>query len=168
MYSRILVPIDGSEAAERGLDEAVALAQRLGSTLRILHVGDSRMLGAAACAYAPPEQLVDDWRIAGERLVPAALERARVLGVKAEGAMRCDPACSVHELILEEARMFDAELIIMGTHGRDGLPRLLLGSDAECVLRASPIPVLLVRCPAQTAQTSQAAGMDRPATLTRP
>lgn len=157
MYLRILVPIDGSDAAERGLDEAIALAQQLGSTLRVLHVADARMLGAVACVYAPPEQLVDDWRIAGERLVPAALERARAQGVKAEGAVRCDPARSVHELILEEARVANAELIVMGTHGRDGLPRLLLGSDAELVQRASPVPVLLVRGPARPEQVAGAA-----------
>jgi len=145
MYARILVPVDGSETAERGLDEAIALAHRLGSTLHILHVADARLLGAAGFAYAPPEQVVDDWRIAGERLIPAALERARARGVKAEGTVRCDPRRQVPELILEEARAANAELIVMGTHGRDGLPRVLQGSEAEGVLRESPIPVLLVR-----------------------
>ena len=155
MYLRILVPIDGSGTAERGLDEAIALAQRLGSTLRILHVVDARMLGAAGCVYAPPEQLVDDWRIAGERLVPAAVERARAQGVKAESTVRCDPGRRVHELILEEAA--NADLIVMGTHGRDGLPRVLLGSDAEFVLRESPVPVLLVRGAARPEQAAVAA-----------
>ena len=164
MYLRILVPIDGSGTAERGLDEAIALAQRLGSTLRILHVVDARMLGAVGCVYAPPEQLVDDWRIAGERLVPAAVERARAQGVKAEGTVRCDPARHVHELILEEARAANAELIVMGTHGRDGLPRVLLGSDAEFVLRESPVPVLLVRGPARP---EQAADVARPTSAAR-
>lgn len=157
MYVRILVPIDGSGTAGRGLDEAIALAQRLGSTLRILHVADARMLGAPTCVYAPPEQLVDDWRIAGERLVPAALERARAQGVKAEGTVRCDPVRHVHELILEEARAANADLIVMGTHGRDGLPRLLQGSNAEFVLRGSPIPVLLVRARAKPEQSANAA-----------
>jgi len=148
MYARILVPIDGSGTAERGLDEAIALARRLGSTLRILHVADARVLGAGF-AYAPPEQVVDDWRIAGEKLVPAGVERARAQGVKAEGAVRCDPARRTHELILEEAKAANAELIVMGTHARDGLPRLLSGSDAELVLRESQVPVLLVRGPAR-------------------
>ena len=112
MYARILVPIDGSGTAERGLDEAIALARRLGSTLRILHVADARMLGAAGFACAPPEQAVDDWRIADERLVPAAV---------------------------------------------DGLPRLLSGSDAEFVLRESPVPVLLVRGRARPEQAAGAA-----------
>jgi nucleotide-binding universal stress UspA family protein len=164
MYLRILVAIDGTGTAERGLDEAIALAQRLGSTLRILHVADARMLGAAACVYAPPEQLVDDWRIAGERLVPAAVERARARGVEAQGTVRCDPSRHVHELILEEARAANAELIVMGTHGRGGLPRLLQGSDAESVLRESPIPVLLVR---GTAGPEQAVDVTRPISTAR-
>ena len=154
MYARILVPIDGSGTAERGLDEAIALARRLGSTLRILHVVDARMPGAEVCVYAPPEQLIDDWRIASERLVPIAVERARAQGAKAEGTVRCEPGRHVHELILEEARAAGAELIVMGTHGRAGLPRLLQGSDAERVLRESTIPVLLVRGAASSAQVA--------------
>jgi len=148
MYARILVPIDGSGAAEHGLDEAIALARHFGSTLHVLNVVDGRMLAAAASPYAPPAQLVEDWRVAGEKLVPTAVERARSQGVQAQGAVRCDPARQVYELILQEAKSADAELIVMGTHGRRGLPRLLLGSDAECVLRRSPVPVLLVRGPA--------------------
>lgn len=148
MYQRILVAIDGSEAAERGLDEAISLARRLGSTLHVLNVVDARMLSAAASINVPPEHLVEDWRIAGEKLVPAAIERARAQGVKAQGAVRCNPDRLVHEVILEEAKNVDAELIVMGTHGRQGLPRFLLGSDAEHVLRTSPVPVLLVRGPA--------------------
>jgi nucleotide-binding universal stress UspA family protein len=54
----------------------------------------------------------------------------------------------VYEVILREAQNVNADLIVMGTHGRGGLPRLLLGSDAEFVLRQSPVPVLLVRGPA--------------------
>lgn len=145
MYMRILVAIDGSGAAERALDEAIALARQLGSTLHVLNVVDARLLGAAVSVYAPAEQLIEDWRVAGERLVPSAVERARVQGVKAQGAVRCDPSCHVHELILQEAKNAGADLVVMGTHGRRGLHRLLLGSDAESVLRESPVPVLLVR-----------------------
>lgn len=145
MYAHILVPIDGSGVAERGLDEAIALARQLGSTLHVLNVVDARMLIAEVSAYAPPEQLVDDWRIAGERLVPEAVKRARSQGVTAEGRVGCDPNLRVYEVILREARNTAAELIVMGTHGRRGLTRLTLGSDAELVVRESPVPVLLVR-----------------------
>jgi nucleotide-binding universal stress UspA family protein len=148
MYVRILVPIDGSGAAERGLDEAIALARQLGSTLHFLSVVDTRLLGIAVSVDAPPEQVVEDWRIAGEKLVPAAVTRARSQGVEAHGVVRCDPDHRVYEVILREAENVNADLIVMGTHGRHGLPRLLLGSDAEFVLRESPVPVLLVRGPA--------------------
>lgn len=144
MYTRILVPIDGSSVAERGLDEAIALARQLGSTLHVLNVVDARMLIAAVSTYAPSEQLVEDWRIAGERLVPQAIERARSRGVTAVGRVGCDPGLQVHEAILREARSTAAELIVMGTHGRRGLARLTMGSDAELVLRDSSVPVLLV------------------------
>ena len=147
MYSRILVPIDGSPTAQHGLDEAIALAQRLASTLHLLNVVDARLLIAEVSAYAPPNQLLDDWRAAGDRLVAAAVERARSRGLVADGVVRCDPGLRVCDMILQEARNTGAELIVMGTHGRRGLRRLALGSDAELVLRESPVPVLLVRGP---------------------
>lgn len=147
MYARILVPIDGSSVAERALDEAIALARRLDSTLHVFNVIDARMLVTEVLGYAAPEQLVEDWRIAGEKLVPEAVARARSQGVAAQGRVSCDPGLQVYEAILREARSAAAELIVMGTHGRRGLTRLTLGSDAELVLRESPIPVLLVRTP---------------------
>ena len=145
MYPRILVPIDGSPAAQRGLDEALALAQRLGSTLRLLNVVDARMLIAEVSPHAPPDQLLAQWTAAGEALVAQAAERARALGVAADAAVRCDPGLRVADLILKEAGDCGAALVVMGTHGRRGLRRLALGSDAEMVLRASAVPVLLVR-----------------------
>jgi nucleotide-binding universal stress UspA family protein len=145
MYSRILVPIDGSSTAQRGLDEAIALAQRLGSALHLLNVVDARMLISEVSVYAPPNQLLDDWRAAGEQLLGAAAERARAQGLVVDSKVLCDPGLRVCDLILQEAKTTGAGLIVMGTHGRRGLRRLTLGSDAELVLRDSPVPVLLVR-----------------------
>ena len=147
MYSTILVPIDGSPAAQRGLDEALALAGRLGSSLHLLNVVDARMLVAEVSAYAMPEQLLSQWREAGEALVAQATARAHELGVPADGAVRCDPGLRVSDWIIEEAARCGATLVVMGTHGRRGLRRLALGSDAEMVLRESKVPVLLVRDP---------------------
>jgi|KBSSwiStaDraftv2_1062776.scaffolds.fasta_scaffold111744_2 nucleotide-binding universal stress UspA family protein len=156
MYAHILVPIDGSSVAERGLDEAIALARQLGSTLHVLNVVDARLLIAAMSTYAPSEQLVEDWRIAGEKLVPEAVKRARSQGVTARGRVSCDSSLQVYQAILQEARDSCADLIVMGTHGRRGLTRLTLGSDAEFVLRESPVPVLLVRATALDADQSHA------------
>lgn len=147
MYSRILVPIDGSPTSQRGLDEALALAERLGASLQLLHVVDARLLVAELSAYAPPQQLLDDWRSSGDRLVADAVAAARKRGVPVDGVVRCDPGLRVCDLIVQEARSSGAQLIVMGTHGRRGLRRMALGSDAELVLRESPVPVLLVRGP---------------------
>jgi nucleotide-binding universal stress UspA family protein len=150
MYSRILVPIDGSATAQRGFEEALRLAQRLGSALHIVNVVDARMLFAEVSVYVAPTQVLEDWRAAGETLVKQAVEAARAAGVTADGAVRCDAALRVCDTILQEVKLCGAELIVMGTHGRRGLSRLALGSDAELVLRESPVPVLLRSEPAQS------------------
>ena len=147
MYSRILVPLDGSPTSARGLEEAIALASRLGSTLHLLNVVDARLLISEMGLYAPPSQLLDDWREAGEKLVADARAKAQAKGLVADGKVLCDPGLRVCDLILREARDSGAGLIVMGTHGRRGFSRLTLGSDAELVLRESPVPVLLVRAP---------------------
>lgn len=145
MYTRILVPIDGSHASNKGLEEAFALAKTLRSSLHLLNIVDARLLIAEVSVYAPPDQLLDDWRAAGDRLLSDAVGRARAMGLTADGVVRCDPGLRVCDLIVKEAKLVRAELIVMGTHGRRGLRRVALGSDAELVLRDSPVPVLLVR-----------------------
>jgi nucleotide-binding universal stress UspA family protein len=147
MYPLILVPIDDSPTAQHGLDEAVALAQRLGSSLRLMNVVDARLLIGEVSSLASPDDLLQHWRDAGERLVATAVARAHAKGVAAVGVVRCDPGMRVCDLIVQEAKAVGAQLIVMGTHGRRGLRRLALGSDAELVLRDSPVPVLLVRDP---------------------
>lgn len=145
MYARILVPVDSSPTAKRGLDEAIALASRLGSALQLLHVVDPRLLMSELTAFAPPAPAVEQEQRAGEALLADCLQRARAAGVVAEGRLRCDPGLRVCDLIVQEARQSGTALIVMGTHGRRGLRRLTLGSDAEMVLREAPVPVLLVR-----------------------
>jgi nucleotide-binding universal stress UspA family protein len=149
MYSRILVPIDGSPTAQRGLEEAIALAGPLGAALHVLNVVDVRLLVNEVSAAVSPEQLLADWRAAGDHLVTSAVKFARDRGLTVDGSVRCDPGMRVFELILQEASDSAAELIVMGTHGRRGLRRLALGSDAEMVLRESAVPVLLVRGPSE-------------------
>lgn len=147
MYSRILVPLDGSPTAQRGFEEALQLAKALGASLRVLNVVDARQLLAEVSGTVPPQQLLDDWKAAGVQVVERAVAAARSQGVAAEADVRCEPGFRVCDLIVRVAGETGCGLIVMGTHGRRGLKRVALGSDAELVLRDSPVPVLLVREP---------------------
>ncbi|MEO7336296.1 MAG: universal stress protein [Caldimonas sp.] len=147
MYACILVPIDGSPTARHGLDEAIRLAVELRSRLCLVHVVEARLLMAEVTALLPPDRLLDDWRAAGQRMLAEAIDGASRHGLVAEGKVRCEPGLRVWETILDEAAQSGAELVVMGTHGRHGLQRLAIGSEAEMVLRESPVPVLLVRGP---------------------
>jgi nucleotide-binding universal stress UspA family protein len=148
MYQHILVPLDGSEAAERGLREAVTLAADHKARLRLLTVVDTLTLGAVEMSsIVNVDELFDDLRRQGDRLLASAQSRAREVGVAAETVRREVKGTPVADAIVDEATRHGCDLIVMGTHGRRGLRRMTLGSDAELVVRASPVPVLLVRQP---------------------
>ncbi len=147
MYDCILVPLDGSPTAQRGFAEAQTLAKKLGAALRLLYVVDAQMLVTQVGAYVPIEGLLTDWQAAGEKLMAEAVAEARAAGLQADSVVRCEVGQRVSDAILQEAKACGARLIVMGTHGRRGLRRMALGSDAEQVLRESPVPVLLVRNP---------------------
>jgi nucleotide-binding universal stress UspA family protein len=145
-HRRLLVPLDGSEPSRRALAEAIALARALNARLRLMHVLDPRLLLPQAMEGGqPPEQLLDQQSANGASLLDRAVDDARQAGVQVETVLRNDPPVRVSDQILAETRDWQADLVVMGTHGRRGLRRVLLGSDAESVLRASPVPVLLVR-----------------------
>lgn len=148
-YQRILVPVDGSPTSLRGLEEAIRLARSTGGRLRLLHVVDELTFatgfetGAAFAGDVMPLM-----REAGQAILQQACARAEVAGVPAEPVL-CDRfATRVCDAVADEAGRWQADLIVLGTHGRRGVGRLLLGSDAEQVLRLAPVPVLLVRAPA--------------------
>ncbi|GAB4563198.1 MAG: universal stress protein [Rhizobacter sp.] len=145
MYERILVPIDGSAPSSRGLQEAVAIGKELGSRLLLLHIVDNFPMlleMAPAPAYAQTLALM---RERGEEVLAKARSTVLAAGVEADTKLHDIQQETVADAILEQARQGNCQLIVMGTHGRRGMKRLALGSDAELVLRASPVPVLLVR-----------------------
>jgi nucleotide-binding universal stress UspA family protein len=146
MYQRILVAVDGSDTSERALHEALRLAKNQQALLRVAYVVDE------ASIFSDTE-FVD--RTAIERaaidLGHQVLEKARK-AAEAEGVtldVRMLETESVGEkvahAIVEEARHWPADLLVVGTHGRKGLRHLFMGSIAEGVMRDSPVPILLVR-----------------------
>ncbi|HXZ49052.1 MAG TPA: universal stress protein [Usitatibacter sp.] len=145
MYRRILVPVDGSATANRGLREAVRLAQDQGAKLRLVHVVDEGAALGVAEAGVDVEGLVEALVKNGRAVLERARRSAEKLGARPETAIYETMAGPASESILREARKWRADLIVMGTHGRRGLRRIVLGSDAEHVLRETPVPVLFVR-----------------------
>jgi nucleotide-binding universal stress UspA family protein len=141
MYKRILVGIDGSTTSLRGLDEAVRLAKATGSRLLLLHVVNE-LLSADIAAY---DKIIESLRESGSKILEEAATRARGADVSCDKKLLSAAGERSADLIVAEAKAWPADLIVLGTHGRRGLKRLALGSDAELVLRMSPVPVLLVR-----------------------
>ena len=146
MYDRILVPIDGSPTSERALAEAVGLARLCSATLRLLHVMDPLM---HITGYERPEVFVREiepaLRKAAQDLLAKARDGVADERVKVETALVDSVGQRVSDIILDQAAAWPADLIVIGTHGRRGVDRVLMGSDAEQVARRSPVPVLLVR-----------------------
>ena len=145
MYKRILVPIDGSDTATRGLQEAIGLATDLQAKLTLLHVIDDFPLLVEMASAINVEATLDELRRRGEGLLAQAKARAQERGVQADTLLREVAGGRVADQIVHEALQGECDLIVMGTHGRRGFSHLLIGSEAESVLRSSPLPVLLLR-----------------------
>jgi nucleotide-binding universal stress UspA family protein len=156
MYQRILVPYDGSPTSTLGLDEAVKLARLTGAELRLIHVVDDL---AFATGFESATVYVGDvlpmMRAAGAEIL--AQGKARVgSGVEVDTVLLEGMATRVCDVVVEQVRAWNADLIVIGTHGRRGVGRLLMGSDAEQIVRLAPVPVLLVRAPAEIAASEAA------------
>jgi nucleotide-binding universal stress UspA family protein len=149
MYQRILVPVDGSPTSERGLDEAIRLAQLTGGRLRLLHVVDelSVALGSGGGFSAAAPDTFALLRDAGREVLMQAQARVESAGLAVDTVLDDTLGGRVCDLVVTQSRQWPADLIVLGTHGRRGVGRLLLGSDAEQVLRLAQVPVLLVRAP---------------------
>jgi len=146
VYTRILVPLDGSDTAERGLDEAIALASELKATLYLLNLSSDFAEMAEMAGNIDFEPYRAGLNQYGKDLLEKASVRAVGRGIKTEILLReLRGGSRVAEAIVKAARDARCELIVIGTHGRRGVRRALLGSDAEDVVRTSHVPVLVVR-----------------------
>jgi nucleotide-binding universal stress UspA family protein len=145
MYSRILVPVDGSAPSLKGLNEAIKLAKATGATLRLVHVVNELVMDSGYLPASYYDQMIAILREQGKKVLAAAVAAARDQGMTVESEMIETVGGPAATSILEAAKIWGAQLIVMGTHGRRGLLRLAMGSDAELVLRSATVPVLLVR-----------------------
>ena len=153
-FHRILVPVDGSATALQGLDKAVELARALSARLFLLHVSETAPITVAADGVVFSPQLVDDLHNAGRDILAEAAARVKAQGVDCETSQSDAMGPGVPAAIVAEANRVNADLIVIGTHGRTGLRRALLGSAAETIERETTIPVLLVHSVPPAAATA--------------
>jgi nucleotide-binding universal stress UspA family protein len=155
--ARILCPVDFSDGARRALDQAVALAQWYGSTITVQHVHRISTPAFAAAPVAMPAELMPITLTREERAQLIATLDEYIAGDRATGvpiATLIDEATDVPATIVSTAKALGADLITLGTHGRSGFSRLVLGSVTEKVLRTAACPVLSVP-PLAVAATSR-------------
>jgi nucleotide-binding universal stress UspA family protein len=145
-FQQILVPVDGSPMSEAALEQAIGLARLSGGRLHLLHVVDelSYVTGFEAAANYLNE-IVPLMHEAGEKLLAHCRQLADSRGVASDSVLLAQGPERICDLVASQALLAQADLIVVGSHGRRGMGRLLLGSDAEQIVRHAPVPVMVVR-----------------------
>ncbi|NIC00864.1 universal stress protein [Halobacterium sp. R2-5] len=147
MYDQVLVPTDGSEETRGAVEHAINLATTYDAALHTIYVVDTNV---GVDASVPGT--LDTLKEAGENAIKEVIQQAEAAGV---GTTEGSVAQGVpHQAILDYADEHDIDLVVMGTHGRTGLNRYLLGSVTEKVVRLSDAPVMTVRMPDDSADES--------------
>jgi nucleotide-binding universal stress UspA family protein len=146
MYQRLLVPIDGSPTSELALAEAAHMARLASGTIVLVHVVDAmKHITGFETLSAHIQEVRPGFLRAGRKLLDAAKAQLETTGVPAETVLMESDGELVSELIADHAERSGCDLVVLGTHGRRGVNRLLLGSDAGQVTRIAPVPVMPVR-----------------------
>jgi nucleotide-binding universal stress UspA family protein len=146
MFERILVPIDGSATSNRGVREAIAVAKLTSARIKLMHVFERPLLGIGSeAALLSVDDLYNVARDAGRHLLSDAAASVKAAGIPVDEQLLEHSGKRLCEQVADIANEWRASLIVLGSHGRRGLRRMLLGSDAEQILRTAPVPVLLVR-----------------------
>ena len=146
MYKKILLPIDSSSTSAQALSESIKLASEMKSKLRIVHVVkvglpiDDDLEGIIDVG-----ELRQKLRHLGQTLLDKAADTARRAGVDPETGLLDAKKNRVAAVLGEEAARWQADLVVMGTHGRVGFEYLLMGSVAEEFIRVANAPILIVR-----------------------
>ncbi|MES2787114.1 MAG: universal stress protein [Pseudomonadota bacterium] len=146
MYQRILVPIDGSATSSRALTAAIGMAQAFKGSLRLIYVVDE---AAYVTGYDPSGGYSGDllrvMRESGQKILDEGLLLAKAARIEADSMLFDTFGERLGETVANAAKQWNADLVVVGTHGRRGFSRLLLGSGAEQIIRLAPVPVLTIR-----------------------
>ncbi len=149
MYGHILIPTDGSDISQRGVDHGLALAKALGARVTVMTVTGSlpSYSGVSMGSFDFGKEMMNAYDEQQKRIADAVLTKARAdadrLGVSV--SVLHVPDARAADAICQAAALHDCSLIVMASHSRPVLGRLLLGSQASSVVNHSPVPVLVVR-----------------------
>jgi nucleotide-binding universal stress UspA family protein len=151
MFKKILVPVDGSEPSDAAVGLALHLAQEQHAEVTFVHAVElNRLVAMAGPAPIDPSLAVEAACDVGKLVLEDAKKRADAAGIRCS----CEqPEDECVGSVLAIAKGIGADLIVIGSHGRSGVPRLVLGSVTEGILRRSPIPVLVCHAPRQAKPT---------------
>ena len=148
MYQRILVPVDGTSAKQAMLDEAIHLTQFCHeSSLRLVHVVDVSAVAEVEREWGGASSVAnvaDAVRKNAQDILDDAAQKVKAAGLDTEAVLIEIQDGDLAAAVVEGAKKWDADLIVMGTHGHGGLYHLIMGSVAEGVVRQARVPVLLV------------------------
>jgi nucleotide-binding universal stress UspA family protein len=136
-FQRVLVATDGSKHCRAAVERAIDFSQSYGGAISVVSIVD-----VPAEFYAEAPQVVDDMIHKAKGYVEEVRKQAEASGVKAEGFVKEGEA---YQAIVDIAKERNVNIIVMGSHGRTGLKRLLMGSVAEKVIGYAPCPVLVTR-----------------------
>lgn len=145
MFKNILVPIDGSETATLGLNEAIRLAKDQSARIRLVHIVNELILLSSNAYGTNMGSVFEVLHKGGESLLDDAEAAVRRGAVEVDTVLFEAIGGQAGAHIVRQALEWPADLIVCGTHGRRGIRRIVLGSDAEYIVRHTPVPVLLVR-----------------------
>ncbi len=158
MFERILVSVDGSDTATRALVVATQMARDSGgrARLRLVYVLDPPLaLGGAAGFTSDVSDMQDAFeqgQEGGLRLLDKSLQITQAAGLLADTELLERYGDGLGKMVASAALRWNADLVVVGTHGRHGIGRVLLGSGAEDIVRHAPVPVLVVRTPVATSK----------------
>ncbi|HAL37975.1 MAG TPA: universal stress protein [Polaromonas sp.] len=146
MYKRILVPVDGSETSNKALVAALQLAKDAGGRVRLVHVVEElAYLSGYEQFGGYSDELFRVMRETGTKVLNDGMAIAQAAGIEADNLLFDNLGGRLAEVVADAAKQWNADLIVVGTHGRRGVGRMLLGSGAEQIIRLAPMPVLVVR-----------------------
>ena len=146
MYQRILVPVDGSATSNKALVAALQMARESGGRVRLIHVVEELAYLSGYEQYGGYSgELISVMRKTGNKVLNDAMAIAQAAGVEADNLLFDNFGERLAEVVADAATQWNADLVVVGTHGRRGVGRMLLGSGAEQILRLASVPVLVIR-----------------------